>query len=41
MADDAPGSELIVKVPDVGEGIVEVELISWAVDAGQPVSATM
>ena len=38
MADDAPGSELIVKVPDVGEGIVEVELISWAVDAGQPVS---
>ncbi len=28
---------LTVKVPDVGEGIAEVELVSWAVDDGQPV----
>jgi 2-oxoisovalerate dehydrogenase E2 component (dihydrolipoyl transacylase) len=28
---------LTVKVPDVGEGVAEVELVSWAVAAGQPV----
>jgi len=28
---------LTVKVPDVGEGVAEVELVSWAVADGQPV----
>ncbi len=28
---------LTVKVPDVGEGVAEVELVSWAVAEGQPV----
>ena len=28
---------LTVKVPDVGEGVAEVELVSWAVVDGQPV----
>ncbi|MEM9565392.1 MAG: dihydrolipoamide acetyltransferase family protein, partial [Actinomycetota bacterium] len=28
---------LTVKVPDVGEGVAEVELVSWAVTPGQPV----
>ncbi len=27
----------IIKVPDVGEGIAEVELVAWAVEVGQPV----
>lgn len=31
-------ADLTVKVPDVGEGIAEVELVSWAVAEGQVVS---
>lgn len=30
-------AELTIKVPDVGEGIAEVELVSWAVTEGQTV----
>ena len=30
-------ADLTVKVPDVGEGIAEVELVSWAVSEGQSV----
>ena len=29
---------LTVKVPDVGEGVAEVELVSWSVDEGQTVT---
>lgn len=31
-------AQLTIKVPDVGEGIAEVELVSWAVAEGQPVT---
>ncbi|MGB5758162.1 MAG: biotin/lipoyl-containing protein, partial [Acidimicrobiales bacterium] len=30
-------SRLTVKVPDVGEGVAEVEIVSWAVSEGQEV----
>lgn len=30
--------QLTIKVPDVGEGIAEVELVSWSVAEGQPVT---
>ena len=27
----------VMKVPDVGEGVVEVELVEWLVQSGHPV----
>ena len=31
-------SEYVVKLPDVGEGIAEVELVAWHVNAGDTVA---
>src|SRR5688572_7950697 len=30
--------ELAIKVPDIGEGIAEVELVAWRVQPGDPVA---
>ena len=35
---DSDTQVLTVKVPDVGEGIAEVELVSWSVSEGQTVT---
>ena len=34
----APPALRVIKVPDVGEGIAEVELVAWHVEVGQAVA---
>ena len=36
---DQAGGVHVVKVPDIGEGIAEVELMAWHVEAGSDVTA--